>query len=363
MNGLLVTQKNNWRCQFRFIFMTILLTKQWIHSSEKWVASLIRMLVHSQTTHVEHTLIITDRNDGHKHQHQGCNKLDHKFCNQQKCHNHGFHIETGAIVNFSAIICYQIYEKWTNHCFSSVNVHYMAKSMWTQRIAHMKTCPCPHTVGHDTRCLTCADVLVWLFLFFYCRRSCFNVAVVLALSSRWLKLRKGTLLASTGHKGHCPLIGSDNPLWHARGQSEVSVLCVCLLTFAFLMNDWVCVGVQKMFVSPSLSCVNYTCWMCSSCLIFSPLWFVYLHAEEIGLMTCLMFFFLFFLSIFLSIFLLQWSRVFPQCVSKESCTVCLAVKEKRLVRMHESAELLMLSVLLNVLPVPDLLFPAALKQI
>ena len=55
------------------------------------------------------------------------------------------------------------------------------------------------------------------------RRSCFNVVVVLALSFRWLT-------GSTGHKGHCPLIGSDNPHWHARGQSEVSVLCVCVCT-------------------------------------------------------------------------------------------------------------------------------------
>lgn len=40
-----------------------------------------------------------------------------------------------------------------------------------------------------------------------------------------------------GHKGHCPLIGSDTPLWHARGQSEVSV-CLCVY-----MRGVVCVYV------------------------------------------------------------------------------------------------------------------------
>ncbi len=67
-------------------------------------------------------------------------------------------------------------------------------------------------------------------------------------------------LISFGHKRYCPLIGSDTPLWHARGQSEVSVLCMCEVEgecvgdfeteFGFQQQKLKCWGVKVLEVLP-----------------------------------------------------------------------------------------------------------------
>lgn len=109
---------------------------------------------------------------------------------------------------------------------------------------------CLHTVGHSVVGASLAFQSVGDF-------QSFNDWGLFGLSFRWISSEFNFLRTQR----YCPLIGSDTPLWHARGQSEVSVLCVyvcsrggvcggSLREFGFRQQKLKCWGVKVLEVLP-----------------------------------------------------------------------------------------------------------------